>query len=79
MTIPGFSAAASLYKTPCHYVTATIGSSRGVVPQLAAGGLAPPQLELCRFLCEVCRYYPPYGCFACWYCAIIIILGVEKA
>jgi hypothetical protein len=79
MTIPGFTAAASLYETRFHYVTLASSSSGGIVPQLSVGGLAPPQLEVCRFLCEVCRYYPPYGCFACWYCAIIIILGGERA
>ena len=73
MTIPGFTAAASLYKTPFHYFTAAGSSSGGIVPQLAAQG--PPFLDECRWLCAVCRYYPPYGCFACWYCAIIIVLG----
>ena len=71
MTMPGFTAAMSLYKTPGHYVTTANSPITGAVPQLAAGG-GWSQLDECRLLCECCRYY--WGCcFACWYCAIIIL------
>ena len=75
MNIPGFTAAASLYKSPGQYVAAPIGSSGGIMPQLA--NMPPGQLDFCRWVCALCRYYN-YGCFACWYCAIIIVLGGER-
>jgi len=77
MSMPGFSARDSLYRTNHAYVTTGSSSLDGVVPQLAAG-LSPSQLEFCRLICEYCRYYG-YGCYACWYCAIIIVLGGERA
>lgn len=72
MKMPGFSAQASLYDSPQHYVT-THSSSGGVVPQLAVG-MSGSDLALCRLACAYCRYYG-YACYLCWYCAIIIVLG----
>jgi hypothetical protein len=68
MTIPGFTAEASLYQAPCHYVEAPNHSSSGLVPQLPVGN---GMLEICREYCECCRYYSGC-CFACWFCEIII-------
>lgn len=73
MTMPGFTAAASLYKTPCHYIAAANSSLSGAVPQLAAGG---GWLDaICRLYCECCgccsRDYPGC-CYVCAYCALII-------
>jgi hypothetical protein len=77
MSMPGFSAQASLYKTSNHYVTTGHGSSGEVVPQLALG-LTDDQLYICRLACAYCRYVGWY-CWTCWYCAIIIVLGGERA
>lgn len=76
MSLPGFSAQSSLYRTPNAYVTSKSGCSNGVIPQLAVG-LSPGDLYICRLACFYCRVIG-YACYTCWYCAIIIVLGGER-
>jgi hypothetical protein len=73
MNLPGFSAQASLYPTDNQYFATGVDPSKQVVPQLAVG-LSPGDLYICRLACAYCRWIG-YGCFTCWYCAIIISMG----
>lgn len=81
MNIPGFSAETSVYRSPGQYRVFgrhnDQAHGRRIVPQLAIG-LSPSDLYLCRLFCAYCRYVG-LGCFACWYCAIIISMGGVQA
>ncbi len=76
--VPGFTADASLYRSPAQYRVAAAGAGAqvgGVMPQMAVGtGLTGGQLEWCRAACLYCRYYGLY-CWPCYYCAWIIAIG----
>lgn len=69
MTIPSFTAEASLYTTPNRYATRASSNSdnRVVVAQLSNVGIAP--WSWCRLACLLCRYYG-YACWPCFICAI---------
>lgn len=69
MTLPGFSAAASLYRTNHHYATTATETTfvGGVVPQLSKLSVAP--WPWCRDACDYCKYYGLY-CWPCFICAI---------
>jgi len=77
-TLPGFTAEASLYRTPAHYRTTGRSSLVGgsaIVPQMAAGlGLSSAELAWCRLACLYCRY-TGYFCWSCYFCAWIITIG----
>ena len=69
MNLPGFTAAATLYKTSGHYTMTNVPNSIAaqVVPQLSRLGVAP--WPWCRDACELCTYYGLY-CWPCFICAI---------
>jgi hypothetical protein len=75
MTMPGFSAEASLYSGDHHYATARGLSGNGlVVPQQLSVGLSDSDLYFCRLACLYCRYTGWY-CWPCYICAWTIELG----
>ena len=75
-SLPGFTADASVYRSPMPYRAAgAAGGENGVVPQMAAGlGLSSGDLYWCRLACAYCRYYGLY-CWPCYICAWIITIG----
>jgi hypothetical protein len=75
MTMPGFSAEDSLYRTKHHYVAAAqITATGSVIPQQLSVGLDDSQLYWCRLACAYCHFVGWY-CWTCFICAWIIVIG----
>jgi hypothetical protein len=79
MTLPGFSAQSTLYRTSGQYMTTRrYSGDGGVVPQQLAPQISDSQLYWCRLACLYCRY-TGYYCWTCYICGWIIILGGATA
>jgi hypothetical protein len=76
MSMPGFSAQASLYRSDHRYIaTGDYSPASGfLVPQQLSMGLTDSDLAWCRLACLYCRY-TGYYCWPCFICGLIISVG----